>query len=403
MYKVTLLTKNIDFCIIMSMTITRGYRAKLYPNRSQEQILLRHIGACRFVYNHFLDKKKTTYLETGKNITYLAMSKELTKLRHETEWMQSVQFQPLQQSLRSLDVAYNRFFRKQAQFPNFHKKDGKQSMRKVTGWSITGNHVKIMDGVSVRFRGAFPTKREATLTISRDTCGSWWASTIATEERKTPKLKGAIGVDLGLNHLAVTSDGEKYDNERSLGGSLARIRSASKNLSKKQKGGANRRKAKTILARLHLKVANKRKNRLHHVSKEIVGKNHAMIALEDLSVKNMMTNRRLSRSIADVGWGELVRQIGYKQEWNGGETIKIDRFFPSSKTCSSCYFVIGTLPLSAREWTCPKCEMTHGRDENAAKNILKQAGELLDMEGKALARADARTKPSPVKYEYVQG
>jgi len=385
------------------MTITRGYRAKLYPSCSQKQVLLRHIDACRFVYNYFLDKKKTTYLETGKNITYLTMSKELTKLRHETEWMRSVQFQPLQQSLRCLDVAYNRFFRKQARFPNFHKKNGKQSMRKVMGWSINGNHVNIMDGVSVRFRGAFPAKREGTLTVTRDTAGNWWASTIATEKRKTPRLKGSIGVDMGLNHLAVTSDGEKHENERSLGGSLARIRSASKNLSRKLKGGANRRKAKILLARLHLKVANKRKNRLHHVSKAIVGKNHAIIALENLAVKNMMANRRLSRSIADVGWGELVRQFGYKQEWNGGKMVKIDRFFPSSKMCSSCYFVMPSLPLSAREWTCPRCEAVHDRDVNAAKNILKQAGEQLGAETNALARASARTKRLSMKHGYAQG
>jgi len=384
------------------MIITRGFKVKIYPTFSQEQILLQHIGACRFVYNHFLDKKKTAYLETGKNISYLTMSRELTKLRRETDWMKEVQFQPLQQSLRCLDVSYNRFFKKQAKFPNFHKKNGKQSMRKVTGWSIDGNRISIMKGLSVRFRGTFLEKREGTLTISCDAQGNWWASTIAQEERKTPKLKGSIGVDVGLNHLAVTSDGKKYENERSLKNLLAYIQVASKDLSRKKKGSKNRAKAKQRLSRLHLKVANKRRNRLHHVSRAIVSKNHTLIAVEDLSVKNMMANRRLARSIADASWGELIRQIAYKQEWNGGKLVKIDRFFPSSKTCSACGFIMQSLSLSTREWECLKCKTTLDRDVNAALNI-KRAGELLDVETNALARASVRTKRLSVKHGYIQG
>lgn len=383
------------------MVIVRGYKVKIYPTEAQGQILLQHMGACRFVYNHFLDRKKTKYLKTGKNISYLVMSRELTQLRKNTDWMQKTQFQPLQQSLRSLDVAYNRFFKKLAKFPNFHKKNGKQSMRKVTGWSIKGKHISIMNGVCVRFRGMFPTERYGTLTISRDTVGNWWASTIAKEERRTPKLKGTVGVDIGLNHLAITSDGDKYANGRFLKDSLLRLRTASKNLSRKQKGSKNRTKAKLHLARLYLKIANRRKNHLHHVSRVIVGKNHSMIAVEDLSVKNMMANRRLAHSISDAGWGELIRQLTYKQKWNGGEIVKIDRFFPSSKTCSTCGFVCQILPLSIRVWQCPKCFSKHDRDLNASINI-KRAGELLGVEAKALVCADARTKLLPVKRGYAR-
>jgi len=382
------------------MNIIRGYKVKIYPNKTQEQFLLQQIGACRFIYNYFLNKKKTAYLETGKNITYLEMSRELTKLRNETEWLSVFQHQPLQQSLRLLDVAFNRFFRKQAKFPNFHKKQDKQTIRKVTGWSIKGNKIFISNNMSIRFRGTFPTRREGTLTISRDN-GGWWASTLAKETRKTPKLKGAIGVDVGLNHLAITSDGQKYENERSLKNLLAQIRVASKDLSRKKKGSANRLKAKKRLAQIHLKVANKRKNHLHHVSKSIVSKNHAMIVLEDLSVKNMMGNRRLSRSIADASWGALIKMLSYKQEWNGGEIVKIDRFFPSSKTCSSCGFIVDKLPLSTRNWECPKCKTNHDRDINASINI-KQAGELLGVETKALARTSVRTKLLSVKHGFVK-
>ena len=380
------------------VTITRGFKVKIYPNRSQEQVLLRHMGAGRFVYNYFLDLKKKTYLETGKNVPYGQTSKMLTKLRKETEWLQEVQFQPLQQSLRSLDVAYNRFFRKQAMFPKFHKKSGRQSMRKVTGWSVVGNRISIMEGVSVSFRGAFPAKRSATLAISRDAVGDWYASTIAEEKRKPPKLKGAIGIDLGLNHLAVTSDGEKYKNPRVLGGLLERVQLASKALSRTKKGGMKRAKKQLALARTHRKVERVRKNGTHHVSRAIVSKNHAMIAVEDLNVKGMMRNRRLSRSISDASWSELLRQLAYKQKWNGGSVVKIGRFFPSSKTCHVCNHVVEALMLSERQWVCPKCETTHDRDVNAAKTILKQAGERLGVETKALALAQAGTKPLSVKH-----
>jgi len=383
------------------MEITRGYKVKIYPSKSQEQKLLRQTGACRFVYNYFLDRKKSEYLSTGKNLTYNQLAKELTKLRKEFDWLGEVGSVPLQQSLRCLDVAYNRFFRKQAKFPRFKKKNGKQTMRKVMGWSIEGNRIKIARGLSVRFRGNFPTRRSGTLTISRDAVGDWYASTIATVKRKQPKLRGSIGIDLGLNHLAITSDGEKFENPRVLSRLLKRIQSASKAFSRTKKGSRARAKKRLALARTHRKVERVRENGLHHVSKAIVSKNHAMIAVEDLSVKNMMKNRRLSRTIADTSWGEFLRQLTYKQEWNGGKIVKIDRFFPSSKTCSNCNFVIDKLPLSVRDWECPKCETKHDRDINAAKMVLKQAGEQLEVEGKALA-LKVRTKLAPKKLGYVQ-
>lgn len=331
------------------------------------------------------------------------MSRELTKLRRETDWMREVQFQPLQQSLRSLDVAYNRFFRKQSAFPAFHKKNGKQSMRKVTGWSIEGNKINVMNGVSVRFRGQFPKKRQGTLTITRDTCGDWWASTIADQEYKKSKLNGAVGIDVGLHHLAVTSDGEKYENPRVLSGLARRLKTAQQALSRTQKGSARRGRTRRVVARLYRKVGWVRNNGLHHVSKAIVSKNHAVIAIEDLNVKGMMSNRRLSRAIADAGWSELARQITYKQEWRGGKVIKIGRFFPSSKTCSECNFVLDALSLSVREWTCPSCGAVHDRDVNAAKTILKQARELLGVEGGENSRRKSVKVTRPKKLGYVQG
>ena len=362
------------------MTYKKGYKVKLYPTRFQEQQLLQIVGACRFVYNHFLDLKKMAYITEKRNITYNQMSKELTILRSNTEWMKGIQYQPLQQSIRNLDIAYNMFFRKQNKFPKFKKKYGKHAFRKAQGWSVHGKSLKVQNGMYIPFRGIFPDISKGILTISRDACGDWYASTIAEVETEPRKLAGSIGLDLGLKTLVTTSDGEKFENPHVLDGLSKRLRRASKALSRTKKGSANRAKRRLELARTHRKVERVRTNGLHHVSRSIVDKNHAMIAVEDLAVQNMMKNRRLSRAISDASWGELLRQITYKQEWIGGKTVKIGRFFPSSKTCSNCYFVLQTLPLSVREWTCPRCKTVHDRDVNAAEMILKQAEERPDVE-----------------------
>lgn len=361
-----------------------GYKVKLYPNPSQEQVMIRHLGACRFVYNHFLALKKQTYLETGRNLTYNQMSKLLTQLRKDTSWMQEIRIVPLQQSLRQLDVAYNRFFRKESMFPRFKKRGSGNSFKKVIDWTIQGSKIRIMRGLEVRYRGDFIYGK--TLTISQDSDGTWWAATSIDKKIEPQNMNGSIGVDLGINTLITTSDGKKYDNARPLNGTLERIKSASKHLSKKKKGSKRREKARLELAKLHRKVHFIRTNHLHHVSKAIVSKNHAVIALENLAVANMMKNRRLSHSISDASWGELIRQITYKQERRGGKVVKIDRFFPSSKTCSVCDFVVDSLPLSVRNWTCGKCGTEHDRDINAAKMIKKQAAVLLGVEKKALPR-----------------
>lgn len=385
------------------MRTRRGYKVKIYPNKETEQILLRHIGSTRFVYNYFLNLKKEKYLTEGKNITYKQMAKELTQLRKNTDWMQEIQSQPLQQSLRQLDVAYNRFFRKQSRFPQFKSKYGKNTMHKVNGWSVIGNTIKVMNGITIRFRGTFPLSRVGTLTISRTSTGDWFASTYGFIEKKQPKLKGAIGIDLGLKDLIITSGGEKFASIKILDKFKKKIRFASQSLARKTKGSKNRAKVKLVLARLHKKVGNMRLNHLHHVSKAIVDKNHAMIVVEDLAVKNMMQNRKLSRTIGDASWGELLRQITYKQIWNGGEVVKINRFFPSSKTCSTCNFILPILPLEVRNWECPRCKTEHDRDINAAKNILKQGVERLGAERKALALTLVKTKLSSVKHEKLLG
>lgn len=382
-----------------AMEVTKGYRVRIYPNKSQQQWFAKTIGACRWVYNHFLEEKRDYYLEHKKTLTYGVTSKRLTQLRKEIDWLSEVQFNPLQQSLRQLDVAYSNFFRKTTRFPKFKsRKSARQSFRKVTDWHIEGNKLFVARGISMRFRGTFPAKREGTLTISRTADGKWYASTLATVTVEQPKLSGAIGLDMGIKSLAVASNGEVYPSLKTMN-----TRAENKSLSRKVKGSKSRQKARSVLARKHNKIANIRKNHLHHTSKAITGKNHAVIAVEDLAVKNMQRNHKLARSIAHASWGELLRQLKYKQEWLGGKFVAIDRFFPSSKTCSECHFVLDSLPLSVRKWDCPKCNTTHDRDINAAKMIMQQGRECLGLEGLALATASAGGETSPVKVGYSAG
>jgi putative transposase len=360
------------------MLIQKAYKVRLYPTNQQEQRLLQTVGACRFVWNHFLEQRKKEYLENGKTISYYDTALALTNLKRqsEMEWLDAVQTHPLQQSLRDLDTAYRNFFCKQSRYPRFKaKSDARQSFRKPTRWRFDGNCIAVERGLSIRFRGTKLPENVTwkSITVSKDARGHWHASMLA-EEEITPKVKTGkpVGIDLGLTHLAITSDGKKYDNEQPRKRETKTMKRVQQSLSRKQKGSKRRERAKIALAVLHQKISNRRMNHLHQTSHRLTSKNHALIVVEDLAVKNMMRNHCLAGSIADTGWGEFIRQLEYKQTWRGGALRKVDRFFPSSKTCSNCSHIVGSLPLSVRQWTCPQCSTEHDRDVNAAKMILKQ-------------------------------
>lgn len=367
------------------MQIHKAYRIRIYPSSEQEKHFLDTINACRFVYNYYLDMRLSAYSDGGRQIPHAELSRDLTKLRKSTEWLRDIQISPLQQSLRTLDVAYSKFYRKESHFPRFRsRRDTRQSFRKPDAWSLNGNRLRIERNLSVRFRGTPPppTAKLGTLTISRSTTGKWYASITCTEflEQNAAPSATSIGIDLGLRALATTSDGVKYANPAVHKKQLKHLKLLQQSLARKDRDSYRYKKAKLEVARMHEKIANRRMNHLHQVSSAITRKNHALIAVEDLAVANMMKNRRLSRSIGDVAWGEFLRQLEYKQSWSGGRFVKIDRFFPSSKTCSQCNFIVDRLPLNIRAWDCPRCEAHHDRDINAAKNILKQAEVQLGVE-----------------------
>ncbi|UOF79888.1 endonuclease [Caudoviricetes sp.] len=370
-------TQNYFSCKILAVaTILKTYRLKIYPSTSQQQKFDKSFGACRFVWNYFLSERKAAYLKSGDSMNYHQLCLRLTQLKNgDCQWLCETQATYLQQSLRDLDAAYKAFFAKRSGYPSFKKKySGEQSFRKPNAWRLSGRRLQIERGLTVYCRGTLPPANAKTgsLTIKRDACGDYWATIICQEERNPSQVStDPIGLDLGLTHLAITSEGEKFKNIRIAKATSKQLKALQQKLARQNKGSKARVSTKNKIAKLHRRTTNIRTNHLHKVTKMLADKNHAVIVCEDLAVKNMQKNHRLAGAIADASWGEFIRMLSYKQEWRGHQVAKIDRFFPSSKTCSHCSHIIGSLPLSLRQWTCPKCSTHHDRDINAAKMVLK--------------------------------
>lgn len=357
------------------MIVHKTYKVHLYPNKEQEEKLLKILSACRFVWNYFLEKRRDYYLDHKKKLTYNAMSRELTQLKKEAKELEGIQSIPLQQALRRLDVAYNRFFRKLSRFPRF-KADWNtvRSFDKVKNWSIEGNKIRIQSDIAVKFRGTIPKNYEKLGGITvKNVAGSWFASIKVQEDIEPLKEFGSPkGIDVGLSNLAITSDGEKYDTLKPGYKLHHKMRVLQQKLARQEVGSNRREQTKLQIARLYQKIKNVRINHIHQATKKILESNPSLIAIEDLNVAGLTRSRKLARSLNEVSLGELHRQLKYKQEWRGGKVVEIDRFFPSTKTCSGCGYINQDMTLAIREWECPKCGAKHDRDINAAKMILKQ-------------------------------
>jgi len=355
---------------------------RLYPNKEQEVLLSKHFGSIRFVYNLFLDRRTKFYLEAKekqlakKTLTYVDMAKELTQIKskEETEWLNEINSQSLQHAIKHLDSAYNRFFKKLAKFPRFKSKKNKQSFRIPQFVKVELGKIyfpKFKEGIRMDdHRGIVGEINYATIT--RNKAGQYYACIGVTREI-APKMKTnkTIGIDLGLKSLVVCSDGQRFDNIKTTKKYEQKLRLRQKELSRTKKGSKGRDKARLKVGKVQVKIANIRHNHLHQITSKLVNENQ-VICLEDLSVKNMMANHCLSKSIGDASWGELVRQLTYKAGWYGKKIVKIDRFFPSSKTCSHCGYINDGLTLDQREWDCPRCQRNLDRDLNASQNILRQ-------------------------------
>jgi putative transposase len=361
--------------------IYKSYKFRIYPNSEQEILLVKHFGACRFVYNRFLNERKEKYLNERTLLNYYDNAKTLTDLKKDNyySWLKEINSQSLQSSIRNLDTAYKRFFNKQNNFPKFKSKYDRQSFNIPQNVFIDDNRLLIP-----KFRKGIKIKVYRKLegiplfaTISKSLTNKYYVSiTYEVEYEPYKKTNSRIGIDTGIKDLAILSNGDKYENIKSLKTKLKKIKYESKQLSKKQKGSISRNKQRKKLVKIHEKITNTRKDYLHKVSTEIV-KNHDIISVEDLSVKNIMKNHHLAQAMSDVSLGAFYTMLEYKSNWNDRQFVKIDRFFPSSKTCSKCGWIKQDLTLNIREWTCDSCCETHDRDLNAAKNILKQGLNIL--------------------------
>lgn len=362
-------------------TIYKAYKYKIYPDDSQKELLAKHFGACRFVFNYYLNKRKESYFNDKKSLSYYDNANDLTNLKklEEFSWLKEINSQSLQSSLRNLDVAYNNFFRKQTKFPRFKSKYNKQSFTIPQFINIENNKVyvpKFRNGIKINLYREIEGKL-IFATISKSTTGNYYISiTCEIEHQQFEKTGSKIGIDTGIKDLAILSDGKVYENIKTLKTNLTKLKYYQRQLSKKIKGSKSRLKQKLKLAVLHEKISNSRNDYLHKVSTEII-KNHDIICIEDLAVKNMMKNHKLSQAFSDVSLGMFYNMLEYKADWNDKTIVKIDRYFPSSKTCNICDYINQDLSLRDREWVCTKCKTVHNRDFNASINIRKQGLKIL--------------------------
>ncbi len=359
----------------MMKIVNRSYRYRFYPTDEQKIELSHAFGCSRFVYNHFLKEKTDAYYERKEKINYHKSSQLLTELKNDENycWLKNASSVTLQQSLRDLDKAFTNFFAGRARYPKFKKKNAKQSVRYVkSGFTFSNGILKIAknkDPLAIRWSRKF-SGEPASVTISKDCSGRYFVS-FAIEEplHHLPKLDNAIGIDVGIKDVFVTSDGCKSGSPQYTRKYEEKLAKRQKELSRTIKGSKNRAKAKLKVAKVHAKISDSRNDFNNKMSTKLISENQA-IAVESLHVKGMQKNHKLAKSIADASWGDFFRKLKYKAEWYGRELLEIDRWFPSSKRCSCCGHINNGLKLNDRIWECSSCKKTHDRDINAAQNIL---------------------------------
>jgi putative transposase len=374
----------------------KAYKYRIYPTDEQKQVLEQHFGNCRWYWNYSLNLCENTYRETGKGLSRNAIQKLLPQLKKEYEWLGLCYSQCLQVVALNLSTAYKNFFDKRANYPRYKSKNGRQSISYPQKVKVDGDYIKLpgkVGKVDCRFTRKIIGQIKTT-TISKNPSGQYFVSILVDDGKEIPKqsIEGkAIGIDVGITDIAVTSDGEKFSNPKWMKKhEKNRVRKERK-LARKKIGSNRRNKARKAVAKVHVSIANCRSDFLHKLSRSIVDENQ-VIVVENLNVKAMTKNRKLSQAISQIGWGMLCTMLKYKAEWAGKTYLEVDRFFPSSKTCSHCFHKIKELPLNIRSWDCPKCQTTHDRDINASINIRNEGLRILSVGGIDTAHG-GRVKP----------
>ena len=364
----------------------RAYKYRIYPNPEQRVLIEKHFGCSRHVYNWALAEKDKYYKKTGKNLSKRQLQDRMVaSKKDEKEWLAEVNSQSLLASLANLDTAFSNFFRGRAKFPRLKSK--------YSGWQSyqCPQHVTVdfekgvvnlpkLKGIKAKLHRSFSGKVK-TVTIKRSPSGKYFASVLVADGSVDPvpatiERECTIGLDVGLSEFLIDSDGQKTKNPRVLKASLARLAVEQKKLARKKKGSTNRARQKRKVSIIHERVANRRYDFIHQVTSNLADKNHATtFAVEDLNIKGMVKNHKLAKAIQDASWGMFLTTLEYKCRWNGKNLIRIGRFQPSSRLCTSsrlcnsCGHKMEAMPLSVREWDCAVCNTHHDRDINAARNI----------------------------------
>lgn len=389
-----------------------AHRIRLDPNRVQASHLARAAGTARFAYNWALEEWRKMVAASLADPALpkpneAALRRRLNAIKHEQyPWMLEVSKNAPQMAIMQLGRAFENFFAKRARYPTPRKK-GRHDRFTLTNdqFRVEDKRIRIPKLGWVRMRETLRLAGHIVSTTVSRVAGHWYASITVDMPDGLPlppaENQGAVGVDLGVKTLATLSSGEAVDGPKALRSSLKKLRRLGRALSRKVKGSRNRTRAKLKLARLHARIANLRRDRLHQFTTGITRQFHTIV-IEDLNVKGMLGNRSLARAIADMGFHELRRQLEYKAARRGGHVVVAHRWYPSSKLCSCCGYQLEALALSVRQWRCPGCGALHERDVNAAINLknlaVSSTASACGGEGAGLAR-ERRVKPAPAKQE----
>ncbi|MBD0301080.1 MAG: IS200/IS605 family element transposase accessory protein TnpB [Tolypothrix sp. T3-bin4] len=375
----------------------KAYKFRIYPTNEQQIALAKAFGCCRWFWNYSLNLCQETYLTTGKGLSRGAIQGLLPSLKKEYSWLTDAYSQCLQYVALNLSTAYKNFFEKRTGFPRFKSKHGKQSISYPSNVKLDGDYLKLPGKVGLiyckqdrKFDGQIKT-----VTVSLNPEGKYYASVLVDDGRAIPQFSTegkAIGIDLGLTHFCITSNGSKFDNPRHTTKYARNLKKKQQSLARKQKSSKNRYKAKSKVSKVHSKIRRVREDFLHKLSRKIVNENQ-VIAVENLNVKGMVRNHNLAKAISDCGWGQFCTRLKYKSEWSGKTYIEVDRFFASSKTCSVCLNRVDSLSLDIRDWTCSQCNTHHDRDVNAAINIRNEALRILDLGTRSTANGGNVRQP----------
>jgi putative transposase len=354
----------------------RAYKYRIFPTSCQQQQLAQYFGCARWVYNMALESRNKAQESGLKFPSYKNLANELPSLKGQYPFLRDCPSQSLQQSIKNQTTAFDNFFEGRAEHPNFKSKTDRQSIQLPQGVFVNFDDSTLfipkLKIVSCKFHRTFQGKIK-TVTVSKTPSGSYYASILVESQDQVPAKRPVskeltIGIDMGIKSLAKFSNGQSIDNPKWLNANLDTLRRLQRSVSRKRKGGNNRKKARLLVAKCHERIAAQRADYLHKLSFHII-KDYDTINIEDLNVSGMIRNRKLSRSIADASWGKLETMLAYKCEWYGNNLFYAPRFAPTSKRCFDCGAINKELKLSDRYWTCPSCGIRHDRDENAAKNI----------------------------------